>query len=137
CGERAALVEIDVRARGDALCVWAWGDGERVFAETYPAAPEQDRPASGSLTFLAGARVADEARIGARVLRGGAIAGEGRARVRFDGPLVQARLEVARCAEHAAAPALALALLGALPAARGVEAADLDGDGADELALAD
>lgn len=136
CGERAALVEIEVGAQGDALCVWAWGDGERVFAETYPAAPGQDRPASGSLTFVAGARVADEARIGARVLRGGAIVGEGRVRVRFEGALVQARLEVARCTEHGAAPPLALVPLGALPSARGVEAADLDGDGADELVIA-
>ncbi|MCZ7680482.1 MAG: VCBS repeat-containing protein [Sandaracinaceae bacterium] len=135
CGERAALVDIAVEARGDSLCVWAWGDGERVFAETYAAEAGQERPASGSLTFVAGARVADEVRIGARVLRGGAITGEARARVPFGDAAVQARLRVRRCAPSEGAPPIALAPIGALVAAAGAVAGDLDGDGADELSV--
>lgn len=137
CGERAALVDIAVEARGDSLCVWAWGDGERVFAETYAAEAGQERPASGSLTFVAGPRVADEVRIGARVLRGGAITGEARARVPFGGGAVQARLRVRRCAPSEGAPPIALSPIGALVAVGGAVAGDLDGDGADELSVID
>lgn len=135
CGERAALVDFEVAARGDALCVWAWGDGERVFVESYDVEADQDRPASGSLTFLAGSRVSDEVRIGARVLRGGAVAGEARGVVRFTDELVQTRLRVRRCAPHDAAPSMSLSPIGSLPGEPGVEVADLDGDGADELAV--
>ncbi len=125
------MVELDARAEGDALCVWAWGDGAIVFSERYDG---QGEAPSGSLTFVAGARVSDEVRVGARVLRGGAIAGEGRRAIRFADGLTQLTIPVRRCTPSDRGPGAALQSIGMLESVTRVSIGDLDGDGRDELA---
>lgn len=132
CGpERAIRVALSPAAAGDAMCVWAYGDGERVFARTWPR-EEGPRPPAGSLTFVAGERVADEVVIGARVLRGGGVVAERRARVAFGDGLSQLELPLGRCRE--AAPPGPPRLAGRFdPPPDHLQAGDLDGDGRDEL----
>lgn len=136
CGaERAALVELVPESRGDGMCVWAFGDGEQVFAERYPTERGAMAPPEGSLTFVAGPRVSREVVVGARVLRGGAVVGEARARIPFTDGVTERTLRVARCAPFDPGPALPLEAVGALGAGdvTAMIAGDVDGDGRDEL----
>ena len=96
--ERAARVELVPERSGDGMCVWAFGDGEQVFQQRYATDRGALLPPSGSLTFVAGARVSEEVVIGARILRGGAIVGERRARIPLADALTERTLRVARCA---------------------------------------
>ncbi|RZO49282.1 MAG: VCBS repeat-containing protein [Sandaracinaceae bacterium] len=133
--ERAARVELVPERSGDGMCVWAFGDGEQVFQQRYPTDRGALLPPSGSLTFVAGARVSEEVVIGARVLRGGAIVGERRARIPLADALTERTLRVARCAPfdpEGPLPLEASGRIGAGDVAR-VVAGDADGDGRDEL----
>ncbi|HJL15803.1 MAG TPA: VCBS repeat-containing protein [Sandaracinaceae bacterium LLY-WYZ-13_1] len=131
CGsERAATVELSPEVSGDALCVWAYGDGERVFARSYDR--EEGALPAGSLTFVAGERVSEDVVVAARVLRGGAVVAEGAARIAFGDGLVSVDLPVARCQPADAPPVGGTRGVFAEPPAR-MEAADVDGDGLDEL----
>src|SRR5690606_25741483 len=87
--------------------------------------------ASGTLTFLAGDRVDQRLRVGARLRRGGrtlaASGGEGRF---GPGGSSELALRVRRCAPPSGAAAMSL---GSVAGATHVLAADLDGDGRDEV----
>lgn len=135
CGaERAVRVEVGESVRGDRLCLVAHGAGEVQFAEGYDWAtlPDGER----SLTFVAGDRVRDALTVTARVAREGQLIATATSTVRFaDQGVVREVLRPARCVPGTTRtsgerPGGTFAALAAAPR---VIAADLDGDGGDEL----
>lgn len=136
-GERAVTAEVRVHARGDRLCLLAWGGGELLFERGYGEPPEQPPPAEGTLTFVAGSRVRDRVRLTARLSRGGRVLATASGESGFGPPGErQLPLDVGRCdpREDPAGPLSPRTLAAELPAdATALEAADADGDGREEL----
>jgi hypothetical protein len=135
CGaERAVRVRIEGELAGEFLCVVAHGAGSIVFAQAYPVAtlPSGEH----SLTFVAGARVADELAISARILGAGAILAGASTRVRFAARgTVDQVLAPRRC--HPGGPSgrrvHAVGQFAPLAAPPRLLGTDFDGDGRDEL----
>ena len=131
------MVDVGVRAQGDRLCLAAWGDGEVVFERGYPS--EDGTPPSGSLTFVAGERVADRLRVSGWVSHGAQLVARDSGESGF-GELdsVHLPLDIARCHLAPGRGAPSLRGLGTFEAADGpaLAALDADGDGRDELAIA-
>lgn len=119
------VVQVDPAPRAD-LCLTAFGEGELVFQQAYPA-----ESASGSLTFVAGDRIDMDLRVGARLRRGGrAFAwASGMAEFRAPGES-EIVLDVGRC--HPGDPTAAI-VLGRVDGASSLVAGDLNGDGVDEV----
>lgn len=138
CGdERAVVVDVSVRADGDRLCLAAFGAGEVVFERGYPG--EEGPPQGGSLTLVAGDRVADSVRVSAWLGQGGQIVARDSGESAF-GTLdsVHLPLDVARCHTAGGRGAARLRAIDAFEAADGpaLAAVDLDADGRDELVVA-
>ena len=131
------VVDVGVRARGDRLCLAAYGDGELVFERGYPS--DDGVPASGSLTFVAGDRVSDRVRVSGWLSHGGQIVARDSGESGF-GELdsVHLPLDVARChlAPGRGAPTLRSVDTFEAADALALEAIDADGDGRDELVIA-
>ena len=138
CGdEQAVVVDVSVQADGDRLCLAVFGDGEVVFERAYRG--ETGNPPGGTLTLVAGDRVNARVRVSGWLDRGGQIVARGSGETGF-GALdsVHLALPVRRCHEVGAGSVPALRSLGTFEPAPGaaLAAADVDGDGRDELLLA-
>lgn len=137
CGdEQALVVDLTVRGDGDRLCLAAFGDGEVVFERTY----EGDPPPEGSLTLVAGDRVAESVRVTAWLTRGGRVVARATGQSGF-GHLDELHLPlgVARCTPRATVGPAALRTVTTVEATEGARlaAVDFDADGRDELLLVD
>ncbi len=113
---------------GDSLCVAAYGAGQEVFREVYPA----DREA-GSLVFLEGDLVVDEVRVIARSRQAGRVVAGAAGTADFAAPGESIlRLDLARCVPGDGV-ASAARLITNVPRGGRLHAVDADGDGQDEL----
>lgn len=129
CGdERAVVLRLETEALpGATLCLTAFHD-ELLFSERYPS-----NAATGTLTFLAGDRVDERVRLAARLRRGGRTLSQSAGEARFGaGGSSELSLRVARCTAPSELPETSL---GTVDGATRILAADLDGDGRDELWL--
>ncbi|MBX3250151.1 MAG: VCBS repeat-containing protein [Myxococcales bacterium] len=129
CGdERAVVVRVESPALAAAeVCLTASAEGELLYNRAYSA-----DEASGTLTFVAGARVADRLRVAARLRRGGRTLAIAAGEAAFGpGGSSVLPLRLGACAVTQAGGLT----LGAAPSATRVVAVDLDGDGRDELVV--
>lgn len=135
CGdEQALVVDLTVRGDGDRLCLAAFGDGQVVFERAYAGDP----PPEGSLTLVAGDRVADSVRVTAWLTRGGRVVGRATGESGF-GHLDELHLPlgVARCTPRPAMAPASLRTVTTVDVAEGASlaAVDFDADGRAELLL--
>lgn len=127
CGdERALVLRLETEpVPGATLCLTAFHD-ELLFSERYPS-----NAATGTLTFLAGDRVDERLRVAARLRRGGRAIAQSAGEARFGaGGSSELSLRVSRCLAPSELPETSL---GTIEGAMRLLAADLDGDGRDEL----
>lgn len=117
------VLQVDPTPRAE-VCLTAFGEGELLFQQAYPAQ-------EGTLTFVAGDRIDMSLRVAARLRRGGRVFGWAAGEEVF-GPPGQRELvlDVGRC--HPGTPP-ASTLLGTVDGASSLVAGDLDGDGIDEV----
>jgi len=130
CGpERAVRVNFEVEVPAQQLCVLA-GDGRASsFVGRYDVAT---LPRPASLTFAAGSPGRRDATVGAYALAGARVVGIGHLALDFDGG-EERTLRVGRCRDAAGLGLRPSGTFTTLLAGTALEAADLDGDGREEL----
>ncbi len=135
----AVIADVHLNAHGDQLCLLASDHGQVVYAHAYPAA-HGALPPESTLVLVAGTQVSEQVRIAARLTRGGRTVAEGRGQSTFAVGGKTLPLDVSRC--HRRDMFLTMPRVrrvATVPIGDGatVLGADIDGDGRDEILVAD
>jgi hypothetical protein len=135
CADDALIVEVHSATAADRVCLTAHGDGAIAFSRAYG---EDGAPVHGTLTFLAGDQITDAVRITARSWRGPTQLGWATGLGVLGHPdSSRLNLGLARCHRRSsrATALVARDLAAGVGPATGIAAADVDGDGQDDLWL--